>query len=308
VPQTSAQASKPNTIPFRCDGCGKTFQAPLHMAGKSGTCKACGQAIRIPAAAGAAATAAAPRPKAAALAQVATPPPADIYGFDDGPSSAPTGKGREVELDGHSSSSKEEALPQRLDYKPLSAEKKKQIAKRAAKIDRSMPSYAGAGMASVGSVILVVALIGWRAYRIAHRVTRLGGALAVATADDDDKPMDPRTAALEGDKSIEEMMKQPETAEAREWLDPKFTNHAVMEMDMQRARDMVAGFYDRGAEKVCTLDATTLGNAVVTSMFAVKLPADPAKRKQCLEWEVNYLQGEAPTKDFGQKYLMITTD
>ena len=105
------------------------------------------------------------------------------------------------------------------------------------------------------------------------------------------------------------MLKEPGAAEAREWLDAaKHPNHGVFEMGNDRARAMVAGFYERGAKQVSVLDASPLGNAVITAMLAVELPDEPDKRTQCLAWETQYLEGEEPTKDFGQKYLLITTD
>jgi hypothetical protein len=71
---------------------------------------------------------------------------------------------------------------------------------------------------------------------------------------------------------------------------------------------MVAGFYQRGAEKVYILDPTTIGNAVITAQIGVKLPRDPNQRKQCLEWAAKYEGEEQPSPDRGQKYLLITTD
>ena len=50
------------------------------------------------------------------------------------------------------------------------------------------------------------------------------------------------------------------TAEARDWLDAaKYPNHSVMEMSTENARMMVAGFYDRGAERVYVLESYALG-------------------------------------------------
>ena len=105
------------------------------------------------------------------------------------------------------------------------------------------------------------------------------------------------------------MLKEPGAAEAAEWLNAaKHPSHGVFEMGNDRARAMVAGFYERGAKQVSVLDASPLGNTVITSMLAVELPDAPDKRAQCLAWEVQYLEGEEPSKDFGQRYLLITTD
>ena len=84
------------------------------------------------------------------------------------------------------------------------------------------------------------------------------------------------------DKEVEQKIAQKGTAEARDWLDAaKYPNHSVMEMSAENARAMVAGFYERGAEKVFVLDPTTSGNSLVTAQFAVKLPKDAAARQKC---------------------------
>ena len=121
--------------------------------------------------------------------------------------------------------------------------------------------------------------------------------------------INPRALIAEIDKHADEQIAQSTTAEARDWLDTtKYPNHAVMEMSIEKARAMVAGFYERGAERVYVLDPTTLGDTVLTAQFAVKLPQDPAQRKQCFEWEASQQEGEDPSPDLGQKYLLITTD
>ena len=35
-------------ITFACEGCGKSFTVPDHLAGKSGTCKRCGEKLDVP--------------------------------------------------------------------------------------------------------------------------------------------------------------------------------------------------------------------------------------------------------------------
>ncbi len=193
-----------------------------------------------------------------------------------------------------------------MNYKPLSEAKKKQIAKRAAKADRMKPSNATLGV-SFGTV-LAIALIGWRVHRIFTRFERAAArANAAQAATDED--FDPRVILVEMDKAVEKMIADPSTAEARDWLDAaKHPNHAVMGMSIEKAREMVAGFYERGSAKVCIIEPTTMGNTVNAAQIAVKLPQDPAQRKQCLEWAARYEEGEPPSPDRGQKYLLITTD
>lgn len=71
---------------------------------------------------------------------------------------------------------------------------------------------------------------------------------------------------------------------------------------------MVADFSQRGAEKVYVLEPETMGRAVLTAEFGVKLPNDGAKRKQCLEWAAKYEESDGPALDQGQRYLTVATD
>jgi hypothetical protein len=196
--------------------------------------------------------------------------------------------------------------PRMQAYKPLSEAKKKRIAKNAAKADRMKPSNATFGV-SFGTA-LAIALIGWRFYRAFHRYERAApqaNAVQAATLED----FDPKAIIAAMDKEVEKMVAEPSTAEARDWLDTaKYPNHGVMEMSIENAREMVGGFYQRGAEKVYVFDPTTLGNTVITAQIGVTLPSDTAQRKQCLAWAAKYEGGEPPSPDQGQKYLLITTD
>ena len=158
--------------------------------------------------------------------------------------------------------------------------------------------------------MLAFALMGWRMYRIFNRIEPAATrANAAQSAPSEVFVLDLNAAAAGTDKEVAMMVVQPTTAEAREWLDPdRFPNHAVMEMPVQTAREMVAGFYERGAEKVFVLDPTSINDALLTAQFAVRLPQDPPRRKRCFEWAANYRRDESPAPDLGQKYLLITTD
>jgi hypothetical protein len=200
------------------------------------------------------------------------------------------------------------ALPRREQYKPLSEKKKKQISKRADKLDRMKPSNAGIGI-SFGAV-LAFALIGWRFYRIMHRAERAAArANAVQSAPGDEEVIDLKSFMAEMDKVAEKMIATPGTAEAREWLDPvKHPDHHVAEMPIEKARTMVEGFYERGAQQVYVLEPTKTGQGFTTSQIAVKMPQDPAQRQKCLEWAAQHEEGGQPSKDQGQKYLVIATE
>jgi ribosomal protein S27E len=319
LPSLSNETTPGQAIRFRCDGCGKALAAPAHLAGKKITCKACGRTgIKIPGSPPSTSPAPSkPRPAAAPEPAISGPAAVDLYGLDEAsPSPQPTRGGDDLFADSGANptvvrTASEEALPPRNKmFEPMSAEKKKKVNKRADKINKEKPSFAGAGMGVSFGTIIAITLFGWRLYRIGHRVTRgLDDPPVAAAGFEPGEKLDPKAMAAETDRDVERMLKEPGAAEAREWLDPvKFPNHGVFEMGNERARAMIAGFYERGAKRVSVLEVDTLGNALITAMIGVELPSEPDRRKQCLEWETHYLEGEDPSPDVGQKYLLITTD
>ena len=252
---------------FSCDQCGKHHMISAEHAGKKTICVKCGSKIRIPGGSPSTVSAksksvpASSKPAAVRTSAQESPPPGglDLYGLEDGPA-APlprsAGAPSEAFAAGRSGSDDDVPPPAPLNYKPLSEAKKKQIAKRAAKADRMKPSNATLGV-SFGTV-LAIALIGWRVHRIFTRFERAAArANAAQAATDED--FDPRVILVEMDKAVEKMIADPSTAEARDWLDAaKHPNHAVMGMSIEKAREMVAGFYERGSAKVCIIEPTTM--------------------------------------------------
>ncbi len=81
-----------------------------------------------------------------------------------------------------------------------------------------------------------------------------------------------------------------------------------MKMSNEQARALVAGFYERGAEKVYVLDPAKIGQSVISAEVAVKLPSDPARRKSCFEWCNQHFGEDDPEVDKGQSYLLMMTD
>ncbi len=299
-----------------CPDCGKSYKIPSEFAGKKIVCSSCKAKFRIPDDGSSAPKSKSAERSSKPSAAAVPPPPAglDIYGLDEEPvagtmpgSGASTSQARLQTGSVGEGSDSQPALPRREGYKPLSEKKKKQIRKRADKLDRLKPSSAGLGI-SFGAV-LAFALIGWRIYRVVNRFERAAARPNAAQSAAVDVDFDPARFLAEMDKEVEQMIAQKGTAEARDWLDAaKYPNHSVMEMSAENARAMVAGFYERGAEKVYVLDPTALGNSLVTAQFAVKLPKDAAARQKCLEWEAKYQEQDHPSPDHGQKYSLITTD
>jgi hypothetical protein len=301
---------------FQCPGCGKAYAISSALAGKKTNCSGCGVKFRI-LGSGSPASESHSAERSAQPAAAAPPPlPAglDVYGLDDEPvaTATPGGGAPPSQTSLHvdrAESERESAapLPRRDHYKPLSANKKKQIAQRAAKLDRMKPTSAGVGI-SFGAV-LAVAIVGWRVYRVLNRFERAAARANAAQFAPQDVAIDPHKFLADMDKQVEQMIAQPGTAEARDWLDAaKYPNHGVMEMSTADARMMVAGFYERGAQQVYVIDPTTIGGGVMTAMFAVNLPQDPSQRQQCLAWAAKYEEDGQPSPDQGQKYLVIATD
>jgi RNase P subunit RPR2 len=300
-------------VRVECDDCGKGHWVSAENAGKKTFCKNCGTLFRIPEGVTASDRNESTR---ASSAQLTDSDPSsqvelDVFGLKDG--AVPTVSGTSS-LSGASaingSAGDDSApLPSRpKPYKPLSASKKKQIARRAAKLDRSRPSTAAFGV-SFGAV-LTFALLGWRVYRILNGFQRAAaGAHTLQAVPADGVAFDAGAAASETDREVMAMIARPGTVEARDWLDPnRYPNHAVKGMPTQQARVMVAGFYERGAESVYVLEPASIGNAVLTGGFAVKLPEDPVRRRKCLNWAAKHEDDGPTTSDLGRKYLLMMTD
>jgi DNA-directed RNA polymerase subunit RPC12/RpoP len=314
VPVGTAPSRNVPMLRFECEICGKAHTISSEHAGKKTVCSKCGTKFRIPGGGSsvAASTSAQRSSKPAAAPARSAPADLDVYGLEEEPlaSAAPGGRMSQSEgslQDGSASAESNPPLPRRDQYQPLSDKKKKNVVKRADKLDRLKPSNAGIGI-SFGAV-LAFALIGWRMYRIMHRFER---AAARAQADQSapaGEVVDLKTFLAEMDKEVEQRIAKPGTAEARDWLDPvKHPDHEVMGMSAENARSMVAGFYERGAERVYVLEPTKIGAVDRTAEVVVKLPQEPAQRRKCLEWAAKYPEQGPPSPDQGQKYLTISTD
>jgi hypothetical protein len=201
-----------------------------------------------------------------------------------------------------------EPLPPRLgEYKPLSESKKKKIRKRADRLDK-MRSYSGTTIGVSFGTVLTIALFGWRMYRVLN-IFKPDPSRNQIFLSAPGEPVDFKAAIAEADRQIARRIAQASTSEALEWLDTtKYPSHAVSEMSVAKARELVTGFYEHGAEKVYAVNPVTIGNTVLAAII-VKLPSDLAKRRECLNWHMGAQPGrEAPSLDFGQQYLSISDE
>ena len=133
---------------------------------------------------------------------------------------------------------------------PLTDAQKKKIAKRADKIEKSRPFRSNAAFGVSFGTVFVIALFGWRVQRAltkAERIAKRNQAIQTAPAE----VVDPKAYAAEIDQDVADMIANNDVAEAREWLDTaRYPNHEVDELTNQVAREIVDGFYERGADKV----------------------------------------------------------
>ncbi len=191
-------------VRVECEHCGKGHWVAAENAGRKTLCKKCGALFRIPdgeTMSGRSESAAISRGRPRDNAPPA-PVDLDVFGLNDEP---PSPLSRGVASDGSveagDASEDSAPLPSRhAAFQPLSAAKKKKIARRAAKIDRSRPSTAAFGV-SFGAV-LTFALIGWRIYRILNSFQRAAArANAHQSAPADLDPSYPRPGLVEGDES-----------------------------------------------------------------------------------------------------------
>jgi ribosomal protein S27E len=191
-------------VRVECDDCGKGHWVSAENAGKKTFCKNCGTLFRIPEGVTASVRTETARHSSRQLVDpdVDVPADLDVFGLKDEAPEPIHGVDslRTMPAPTDSAGGGSPSLPSRLKpYKPLSAAKKKQIARRAAKIDRSRPSTAAFGV-SFGAV-LTFALIGWRVYRILNGIQRAAArvdAFQAAPADVDD--FDPQIRNPEMDR------------------------------------------------------------------------------------------------------------
>ena len=264
-----------------CEHCGRGHWVSAENVGKKTVCKNCGAKFRI--VLGGASPDRSPSGREVD-AESPAPLDLDVFGLNEEPV---------VPLSGDDD---------------LSEAQKNNITRGAVKVEKSKVSTATVGVSFAAG--LAFALIGWRVYRVLNQVEQAPNpANGNSSAPAEVYVVDRNTAAAKADREVGMMIVQPTTSEARDWLDPdKYPNHAVKGMPTQTAREMVAGFYERGAGKVYTLDPSSVNGMLVAGQLAIRLPQDPARRKRCFEWAAKHDRGAVPAPDLGQKYLLITMD
>jgi hypothetical protein len=114
------------------------------------------------------------------------------------------------------------------------------------------------------------------------------------------------------DTEMAELMRAPDTTEARQWLDPKADKHMLWKTwDKPEARKQVEAIYTAGAKKVWVADPTDMNGVQVAAQLVIELPEDAKKRAAVFGWIHDWeeqIEDEKPTKDVGQKYYEINLD
>ncbi|HEV7301673.1 MAG TPA: hypothetical protein VGN72_20085 [Tepidisphaeraceae bacterium] len=125
-------------------------------------------------------------------------------------------------------------------------------------------------------------------------------------------PRQPTTTQI--DSEITQGLSSPRTAEALEWLDPKFEKTHVVwtTTDADEVRDHVNDLYAAGAVKVWATDPTEVDGQQVLMQLVMELPTAPKARERLFKWIDNWerrtLDADDRTKDRGQRYYEINLD
>lgn len=248
-----------------------------------------------------------PTPKVEEKPKSLPKPEMDLYGLND-PVPPPVAAGNDPAgpltgnlVVGEST----DVLPLRLgEYKPMSESKKKQIRKRADRLEKMRP-YAGAAIGVSFGTVLTITLFGYRMYR-AMMIFKPEPSQNQALVSALDEPLEDSWVVAEADRQYALKIAQQSTVEAREWLDnDKYPDHAVKGVTMDRARELVSHFYQNGAIGVYAVNPTKEGN-IVYAEIVVELPTDLAKRWQCLEdAPAGANAGKRHPLDFGNRYVTL---
>jgi predicted Zn finger-like uncharacterized protein len=292
-------------VDVRCPGCGAKYSLDETLLGRKLKCKKCQRTFKVEASIAEGHGNSQSSAPAAAQRKPEKVVPEDVYGLDE----APLPPRRDNQSGGSAATESSEdrfTLPRRPgSTAPLTEAQKKKIAKRADRIERSKPFHGQAAFGVSFAAVFAIALFGWRVHRQLTKAERLANRNRAAQSAPAEV-LDLKGYFAEVDEDVEEMISKGEAAEARDWLDStKHQNHEVAEMSLETAREVVNGFYERGAGKVYVLGSITLGGKLVTPAFAIKLLADDGQRKLCYAWKARFPNQTQNTPEFGQKYLLF---
>jgi hypothetical protein len=130
-----------------------------------------------------------------------------------------------------------------------------------------------------------------------------------ATGDSSAAPNnDAQSAAAAQDNEAVELLKDPKSAEAREWLSPAHAAHAGFKMSKSAMLELANKLYGAGAKKVWCTGIESIGQSDVCALFEVELPDDAASRQAILKLDDDLEGADTPTKDQGGKYLKVALD
>ena len=110
----------------------------------------------------------------------------------------------------------------------------------------------------------------------------------------------PAGPALGEDATVREMVREESGTEARKWLSEGH-NRVFMGQSEKQSAYKTDQWYDLGATQVIAFGGR------MSTMIALELPADAAKRKALFDWEAQWHRemGKKVATDVGQQYLLL---
>ena len=125
----------------------------------------------------------------------------------------------------------------------------------------------------------------------------------------------PRPLSLEEhERFIQELLVNPNRAEAFSWLDEgsdeSFRNVGELETNEQ-SLDLIQEIYKAGAVEVVAVGIDKYPDGGEnTGKLVIVMPEEPEKRRTVLEWcsKISEAQGFATHEDFGQRHAFVMLD
>jgi hypothetical protein len=173
-------------ITIQCPDCGTKYTVDQKFEGRKLTCKKCELKFTITAGPMTPQVAARSSASPATRPEPVPPVPDDVYGLADEPVPARVRNATAAGSSSRTDDDEPKTLPRPGSTTPLTEAQKRNIAKRADKIEKSKPFRSNAAFGVSFGTVLAIALFGWRVQRAltkAERITKRNQAIQTASAE-----------------------------------------------------------------------------------------------------------------------------